>query len=38
VRVIDPKGPWFKAEIARARALKGADFSACDIEIPVEVK
>jgi peptidylprolyl isomerase len=38
VRVIDPNGPWFKAEIARARALKGADFSACDIEIPVEVK
>jgi len=38
VRVIDPKGPWFKAEIARARAAKGADFSACDIKIPVEVK
>jgi peptidylprolyl isomerase len=38
VRVIDPKGPWFKAEIARVRAAKGADFSACDIEIPVEVK
>jgi peptidylprolyl isomerase len=38
VRVIDPKGPWFKAEIARARARKGADFSACDVEIPVEVK
>lgn len=38
VRVIDPRGPWFKAEIARARAAKGADFSACDIEIPVEVK
>jgi len=38
VRVIDPKGPWFKAEIARARAAKGADFSACDIQIPVEVK
>jgi len=38
VRAIDPKGPWFKAEIARARAAKGADFSACDIKIPVEVK
>ncbi len=38
VRVVDPKGPWFKAEIARARALKGADFSACDVQIPVEVK
>jgi peptidylprolyl isomerase len=38
VRVIDPKGPWFKAEIARVRSLKGADFSACDVQIPVEVK
>jgi peptidylprolyl isomerase len=38
VRVIDPKGPWFKAEIARVRAAKGADFTACDIDIPVEVK
>lgn len=38
IRVIDPAGPWFKAEIARARAAKGADFSACDVNIPVEVK
>lgn len=38
IRVIDPKGAWFKAEIARARAARGADFSACDVEIPVEVK
>lgn len=38
VRVIDPQGPWFKAEIARVRAAKGADFSACDVNIPVEVK
>lgn len=38
VRVIDPTGPWFKAEIARARAAGGANFSACDINIPVEVK
>jgi len=38
VRVIDPKGLWFKAEIARALAAKGADFSACDVEVPVEVK
>jgi hypothetical protein len=29
VRVIDPAGPWFKAEIAkRLRKAKGADFSA----------
>jgi len=38
LRVIDPKGPWFKAEIARERAAKGADFTACDVNIPVEVK
>jgi peptidylprolyl isomerase len=38
VRVINPQGPWFKAEIARVRAAKGADFSACDVNIPVEVK
>jgi peptidylprolyl isomerase len=38
IRVIDPKGAWFKAEIARARATKGADFTACDVEVPVEVK
>lgn len=38
VRVIDPAGPWFKAEIARARAARGADFTACDVNIPVEVK
>jgi peptidylprolyl isomerase len=38
VRVIDPKGPWFKTEIERVRAAKGADFSACNVDIPVEVK
>src|SRR5262249_48804424 len=38
VRVIDPAGPWFKAEIARAKAAGGANFSACDINLPVEVK
>jgi peptidylprolyl isomerase len=38
VRVIDPKSAWFKAEIERVRQAKGANFSACDLEIPVEVK
>lgn len=38
VRVIDPAGPWFKAEIARVRAEEGAAFSACDVKIPAEVK
>lgn len=38
VRLIDPKGPWFAAEAQRLRALKGADFSVCDIDLPVEVR
>ncbi len=38
VRVVDPKGPWFAAETKRLRALKGADFSVCDIDLPVEVR
>lgn len=38
VRVIDPKGPWFAAETQRLRATKGADFSVCDIDLPVEVR
>jgi peptidylprolyl isomerase len=38
IRVIDPKGPWFAAETKRLRALKGADFSVCDIDLPVEVR
>lgn len=37
VRVVDPSGPWFKAEIARVRKAKGADFSLCDVNIPAEV-
>ena len=38
VRVIDPNSPWFKAEFARVRAQEGAGFSACDVQIPSEVK
>jgi len=37
VRIIDPKRPWFAAEVKRVRKLKGADFSVCDVELPVEV-
>lgn len=37
VRVIDPAGAWFKAQVASLQA-KGAGFSACDVEIPAEVK
>jgi peptidylprolyl isomerase len=38
VRVVDPNGPWFKAEIERIRAQRGADFSPCDVNITAEVK
>ncbi|MET3665963.1 peptidylprolyl isomerase [Caulobacter sp. 1776] len=38
VRVIDPKGGWFAAETKRLRALRGADFSVCDIDLPVDVR
>jgi peptidylprolyl isomerase len=38
VRVIDPASAWFKAEIARVRAARGADFTACDVTLPTEVK
>ena len=38
VRVIDPKSAWFRSEIESARARLGADFSACAIRIPSEVK
>ncbi|THD63967.1 peptidylprolyl isomerase [Phenylobacterium sp.] len=38
IRVVDTRGAWFKSEIERVRAAKGADFTACDVEIPVEVK
>lgn len=40
IRVIDPAGPWFKAEIARVKAAApvGTNVSACDVNIPVEVK
>ena len=38
IRVIDPAGKWFKAEVARAQAAGGTSFTACDVNIPVEVK
>jgi len=38
LRVIDPKSAWFKAAIERMRRAKGADFSACDVDIPAEVR
>ncbi|MBN9318326.1 MAG: peptidylprolyl isomerase [Caulobacterales bacterium] len=38
VRVVDTRSAWFKGEVERRRASRGADFSACDIELPSEVK
>lgn len=38
VRVIETRGAWFASEIARVRASLGADFTACAISIPSEVK
>lgn len=38
VRVIDPASPWFRNQIAAVRRAKGADFSVCDLEVPVSVQ
>jgi peptidylprolyl isomerase len=38
VRVIDPASAWFKAEAVRIATEKGPAFTACDIDIPAEVK
>ncbi|EJL35835.1 peptidyl-prolyl cis-trans isomerase (rotamase) - cyclophilin family [Caulobacter sp. AP07] len=38
IRVVDTASPWFKAEVAAKRAARGADFSVCDIDLPVEVR
>ena len=38
IRVVDTKSAWFKAQIDRVRAARGADFTACDVDVPAEVK
>jgi peptidylprolyl isomerase len=38
VRVIDPGSPWFRNQIAAVRRAKGADFSVCDLDVPVSVQ
>lgn len=35
LEVADPKGELFQARVAALRAEKGADFTVCDVEIPV---
>lgn len=37
VRVMDTRGPAFRALVERTRAAKGADFSPCDLDIPAQV-
>lgn len=37
VQVLDPRSPFFQSLIKRAREEKGADFSLCDIDIPVRI-
>jgi peptidylprolyl isomerase len=38
VRVIDVRGPWFKAMVDRLKVEKVVDFSLCDIDLPSQVK
>ena len=38
VRVVDPASAWFKGEIARKRAARGADFSVCDLDLAVDIR
>ena len=37
VEVVDTAGPGFRAVIERIRSQRGADFSVCDLEVPVRV-
>ena len=37
VRVIDTTGKWFAQQIKRERKAKGADFSPCDLDIPIQI-
>ena len=38
VYVIDPAGPAFHRLIKAARSRRGADFSVCDIDLPVQIR
>jgi peptidylprolyl isomerase len=37
VRIMDTAGPAFQALLHKVRAERGADFSICDIDLPVKV-
>ena len=38
VEAMDPRSGAFRKLLARKRALRGADFSACDVEVPARVR
>ena len=38
IRVIDTRGPWFRASVQRVQAEKAADFSVCDLDLPSQIK
>lgn len=38
IQVMDVKGAAFKERISRIRNEKGADFSVCDLEVPVKIQ
>jgi peptidylprolyl isomerase len=38
VYVMDARGPTFARRVARMRKAKGADFSVCDLDLPVIVR
>ena len=38
VRVIDPRGPWFRQMAAKVMAAKVVGASICDFDLPSEVK
>jgi peptidylprolyl isomerase len=38
VYVLDTKTPAFKGMVDKIKDDKGADFSACDVEIPAQVR
>jgi peptidylprolyl isomerase len=35
LELMDTRGPAFARLVAKARAARGADFSVCDVEVPV---
>ncbi len=38
VYVLDPRGPAFAKLLAKTRTARGADFSVCDLDLPVQVR